>query len=108
MSVYVDKARNPYGRMIMCHMVADRIDELIGMADRIGLSRRHFQAGSFPHFDLSLGYRDRALRHGAIEVDRRALVDVMRAYRALLLREGEEMERLRSVIAASQNIPRAP
>lgn len=53
MTVYVDSARNPYGRMLMCHMVADGVGELLEMADRIGLARRHFQRESFPHFDLS-------------------------------------------------------
>jgi hypothetical protein len=106
MPVYVDNARNPYGRMIMCHMVADRIEELLDMADRIGLARRHLQPGSFPHFDLSLGYRDRALRQGAISVDRRQLVSVMRAYRELLFRDETEMERLRAVISGSRVSPR--
>lgn len=104
MPVYVDNARNPYGRMLMCHMVADRIEELLGMADRIGLARRHFQPGSFPHFDLSLGYRDRALRLGAIPVERRELVGVMRAYRALLLQDEAETGRLREVIAATRRV----
>lgn len=108
MPVYVDNARNPYGRMIMCHMVADRIEELMGMADRIGLARRHFQPGSFPHFDLSLAYRDRALRHGAIPVDRRELVSVMRAYRELLLRDDREMEQLRTMMMTSRERGRRP
>ena len=94
MPVYVDNARNPYGRILMCHMVADRI----------GLARRHFQPGSFPHFDLSLGYRDRALRLGAIPVERRELVGVMRAYRALLLQDEAETGRLREVIAATRGV----
>lgn len=53
MAVYVDHARNSFGRMLMCHMVADGIEELLMMYERIGLARRHFQPGSFPHFDLS-------------------------------------------------------
>jgi len=105
MPVYVDNARNPFGRMIMCHMVADRIDELIGMADRIGLARRHFQPGSFPHFDLSLSYRDRALLHGAIAVGRRELGGVMRAYRECLIRDETERERLRALINVSRGKP---
>ena len=95
MAVYVDNARNPYGRMLMCHMVADRIEELFGMADRIGIAHRHFQPGSFPHFDLSLTYRGRAIRNGAIEVERHDLVRVMRAYRDLIRTDPEEMALLR-------------
>jgi hypothetical protein len=98
MAVYVDNARNPFGRMLMCHMVADYIEELFGMVDRVGLARRHFQNGSFPHFDLSLGYRARAITAGAVEVDRRGLVTVMRTYRARLNKDPEELERLRALV----------
>lgn len=82
MSVYVDKARNRFGRMVMCHMVADTIDELHSMAAAIGLKREWFQPRSFPHYDLSLGSRKEALRRGAVEVDRRELVAVMERFRA--------------------------
>jgi hypothetical protein len=99
MTVYVDSARNPYGRMLMCHMVADGVEELLGMADRIGLARRHFQNGSFPHFDLSQYYRAKAIGAGAQVVDRRGLVEVMRRYRGRLKEDPDEVERLRIVIA---------
>lgn len=95
MAVYVDHARNPFGRMLMCHMVADGIEELLEMADRVGLARRHFQNGSFPHFDLSQSYRARAVIAGAVEVDRHGLVAVMRAYRTRLILDTAEAERLR-------------
>ena len=44
MAVYVDDMRANFGRMKMCHMIADTIDELHTMADRIGVARRWFQA----------------------------------------------------------------
>ena len=78
MAVYVDRERNSFGRMIMCHMVADTIGELLDMADRIGLHRRHFQPDSHPHFDVSTGYRAKAVKAGAVEVDRRGLVEIMK------------------------------
>lgn len=98
MTVYVDSARNPYGRMRMCHMVADGVEELFEMADRIGLARRHFQPGSFPHFDLSQSYRSRAVSAGAVVVDRHGLVAVMRRYRQRLREDEEELVRLRKSV----------
>lgn len=83
MSVYVDNARLPYGRMLMCHMVADTLDELHAMADLIGVDRRWFQANaSTPHYDICLFKRQQAVKGGAIEVDRRGLVHVVRRLRA--------------------------
>ncbi|KKL11638.1 hypothetical protein LCGC14_2543740, partial [marine sediment metagenome] len=52
MSVYVDDMRARLGRMLMSHMVADRTDELLAMACRVGLKRKWFQLLSRPHYDL--------------------------------------------------------
>jgi hypothetical protein len=83
MTVYVDTAENRFGRMIMGHMVADSIEELHAMADRIGLRRRWFQANaSTPHYDVSKSMRSEAIRFGAVELDRRAFVGVLRRLRA--------------------------
>ena len=82
MSVYVDGERNPFGRMVMCHMWADSVAELLEMADAIELQRRWFQPLSFPHFDVSLGYRARAVAKGAIEVSRREGSEIRRRLRA--------------------------
>lgn len=82
MSVYVDSARNRYGRMIMCHMIADTISELHDMAIAIGMLRAWFQPTSFPHYDVSLTRRSNAITLGAIELDRRSFVAKMRAIRA--------------------------
>lgn len=84
MAVYVDRTRNKFGRMIMCHMLADAIEELLEMADAIGLQRRHFQPTSHPHFDVSPGYKKKAIAAGAIEVDRKGIVEVMKRQRKRL------------------------
>lgn len=70
MSVYVDNMRAAYGRMKMCHMIADNTEELLAMADRIGVARKWLQyAGtSREHFDIALSKRDLAVKAGAIEV----------------------------------------
>lgn len=82
MAVYVDDARNPFRGHLMCHMIADTLDELHAMADAIGMERRWFQPRSFPHYDLPQAQRRAALDHGAIPVDRRGIVHVMRRLRA--------------------------
>jgi hypothetical protein len=80
--VYVDKQRNTYGRMVMCHMIVDTEDELHAMADRIGLRREWYQGdASTPHYDVSLSRRALALRHGAVECDRREFVRIIQAKR---------------------------
>ena len=83
MAVYVDSARNPLGRMKMCHMVADTEAELHAMAEAIGLRREWFQGeASFPHYDVSLSRRAKALQLGAVEISRRDLALFMRRKKA--------------------------
>lgn len=65
MTVYVDDMRAPFGRMIMCHMLADTEDELHAMADAIGIARKWHQRD---HYDISLSKRALAVAAGAIEI----------------------------------------
>lgn len=76
MSVYVDDMRASYGRLIMCHMGADTTEELLAMADKIGVQRKWLQhAGTrMEHFDIALSKRTLAVQHGAIEVSQRGFV----------------------------------
>lgn len=62
MSVYVDDMRAPYGRLVLCHMVADTEDELHAMADKVGLARKWYQGD---HYDVCLSKRAKAIEHGA-------------------------------------------
>ncbi|MBM3551865.1 MAG: DUF4031 domain-containing protein [Alphaproteobacteria bacterium] len=80
MSVYVDDMRAPYRRMIMCHMLADSVDELHAMADRIGVVRRWFQGD---HYDICLAKRALALQAGAVEISMREAVAVRARYRRI-------------------------
>jgi len=54
MTVYVDNARKPFRRMLMCHMIADTTEELLEMVDRIGVDQKHIQFAGLAkeHFDI--------------------------------------------------------
>jgi Protein of unknown function (DUF4031) len=85
-SVYVDRVAIGYGRMIMCHMIADTPEELHAMADRIGVARKWFQAppkASFWHYDIAKGKRDLAIAAGAVDCDRNTFVMHLRRIREL-------------------------
>lgn len=70
MTVYVDNMQAAYGRMKMCHMLADTTEELLAMADRIGVARRHIQhKGTHrEHFDICQSKRRLAVQFGAREI----------------------------------------
>ena len=87
MSVYVDTSIYAYGRMVMCHMIADIPEELHAMADRIGVARKWFQdpargKASFWHYDIAKSKRAIAVAAGAIECDRSAFVGAMQRIRS--------------------------
>jgi len=86
MTVYVDTMRARYGRMVMCHMLADTDEELHAMADRIGVARRWHQKPDTPssHYDICLAKRALALQAGAVEVDRKAVARLIRQKRGAL------------------------
>jgi hypothetical protein len=87
MTVYVDDMAAPFkpahlpGRTyVMCHMMADTLEELHAMADRIGVARRWVQDAQSPsdvHYDISLSKRALAVKAGAVQVTWRQ----MSAYR---------------------------
>lgn len=84
MAVYVDEPIWPFGRMKMCHMLADTITELHTMADVIGVARRHYQGPPktrTPHYDICKSKRQVAVKAGALECDRHTMVQVMRRVR---------------------------
>lgn len=70
MPVYVDDMRWPFGRLVMCHMIADSSEELLAMADTIGVKRRWIQKPGTrrEHFDICLSKRAAAVKAGAIEI----------------------------------------
>lgn len=83
MTVYVDSMRARFGRMVMCHMMADTDDELLAMADQIGVARRwHQYPGTHKsHFDICLSKRARAVAAGAVVVSQLELGAILAARR---------------------------
>ena len=72
MPVYVDNARIQWRGMLMSHLYADSLDELLRMVDRIGVARKWLQKppkASWVHYDISEGKRRLAIVYGAIETD---------------------------------------
>jgi hypothetical protein len=76
--VYIDDANIQYRRMQMSHMIADTLEELHDMADKIGVRRQWFQSGSRPHYDICKSKKGIALTFGAVQVTSRQLVRIIR------------------------------
>ena len=70
MAVYIDSLNAKFGRMIMCHMMADSTEELYLMADKIGVNRKWVQelGTAREHFDVCLSAKKKAIAFGAEEV----------------------------------------
>jgi Protein of unknown function (DUF4031) len=71
MAVYVDDMNAKFGRMLMCHLIADSTDELLAMVDKIGVQRKWIQnPGTWQeHFDIPLSKKKSAIQEGAIEIE---------------------------------------
>lgn len=88
MAVFVDNMHTVslgrFGRMKMSHMIADTTEELLTMADLIGVHRKWLQySGTYKeHFDIALSKRVLAVRHGAVEITMREYVMKVNARRA--------------------------
>ena len=73
MTIHVDDVRHAYGTMIMCHMWSESREDLLTMADRIGVARKWIQEPpkvSWLHFDICLKKKALALAAGAILTDK--------------------------------------
>lgn len=80
MTVYVDHASNPFGRMKMSHLMADTDAELENVAYALRLNKE-WRDGD--HYDISEGKRLAAIHFGATPVTSRELVRLRRRKRAL-------------------------
>lgn len=88
MSVYVDSImptlinkKWKYSRG--CHLVADTVAELHSFAACLGLKREWYQYNkTIPHYDLTANKRREAVKLGAIRVDAREFVELIRKQRS--------------------------
>ena len=65
MAVYVHDARHRFSRYVLSLMLADSIDELHAMADRISVPRSWFRNRWLPHYELPHAMLRRAIAAGA-------------------------------------------
>lgn len=93
--VYVDDMYNfkkhgtdigRYGRMKMSHMIADTTEELLQMANKIGIQRKWIQnAGTAnEHFDICMSKRKKAIQLGAKEITWRETGEFVLARRKII------------------------
>lgn len=75
MAVYVDDELIPWRGKLWCHLVADTLPELHAFARKLGLRQAWFQANAaYPHYDVTISVRDRALSMGACMGDRQTII----------------------------------
>lgn len=76
--VYVDDMAVNFGRMIMCHCIADTQTGLFEMMDKIGVQRKWVQDYNLPreHFDIALSKKKLAIQFGAKEISMRELATI--------------------------------
>ncbi len=84
MAVYVDNMRSKYGRMIMCHMIADTSVELAAMAVKLQIPLKWMQKQGTPeeHYDICLSKKKLAIKYyGAKEITSKELINKIKVKR---------------------------
>ena len=66
-----------------CHLFSEKTDtgneQLHKFAEKIGLNRNWFQDANIPHYDLNETKRKLAIKMGAIEIDSKEILRLLRA-----------------------------
>lgn len=85
MPVYVDNEQIAWRGKKWCHLVADNLNELHAFALQLGLRKSWFQdKASYPHYDVTVTVRERALALGALHGDRRTIITCAKALKVEL------------------------
>lgn len=90
MAVYVDHLRPALQSRFWkyptsAHLIADTVEELHAFAMLLHLRREWFQPKSFPHYDLQDTKHAQALMLGAVLLDRKEFIEVVRRVRSELM-----------------------
>jgi hypothetical protein len=104
MTVYVDDVRHRYRNLVMCHMWAPCLGELLEMADTIGVHRKWLQTpprASWVHFDIALTKKALAIDAGAVLTDRYGPVE----YLARLSGDTAKIEQIASIRSRKDRQP---
>lgn len=102
MPVYVDNERIPWRGREWCHLVADSLDELHAFAATLGLRRAWFQGrASYPHYDVTMSVRTRALALGALNADRVLLIACCKKLRAEVAAGGRSAQNASQPLTAA-------
>lgn len=76
--VYIGTREYKYGNMKMSHMIADTLDELHEMADKLLIDRKHFQdKRGKPHYDICKKNKQKAILFGAILISDKEIVKIL-------------------------------
>ncbi|MEM9550531.1 MAG: DUF4031 domain-containing protein, partial [Pseudomonadota bacterium] len=69
MTVHVDNMKAGFGRMKICHIMADTTEELLAKADKNVVARNWIQDAEtvHEHFDIAQSKRALAVQFGAVE-----------------------------------------
>ena len=91
MTVYVDDSKLEWRGQLWCHMVADSLQELHHFAAKLGLRRSWFQdKTAYPHYDITLKLRNKAIRLGARMGDKQTIVSCAKELRVQLVAAAAE------------------
>ena len=75
--VYVGTREYKFGRLKLSHMIADNLEELHEMANKLGCSKWFQNEGKYPHYDVSKNNKKKAIELGAKLVNDRDLINVL-------------------------------
>lgn len=92
MALYVDSARNRFGRMVMSHLFADTSEELAEAERALGIPRGsiHHPGQAKEHLDVSQAKRRDAIAMGAKEISTRQVARLIAGRRQQMTRAAEQ------------------